>query len=222
MDGKPPRILSLVLIPALITLALTVLRLVAELRDWDPLLAGNEAGGGGAILGISWLIFVFGLWFGIRLQRGGGGPASPGRALALSLLAIAVLIGGFLACQAAGLIWIPDAEHPGEPRGTPYFVGLMVLGVLIALVAWRRAALTLLVYAILARVPVLALTWLAVENGWDTHYVKLAPGFPPPPAGELFTFLATPQVTFWPTATILLGTVMASLGALLSGRPKAS
>lgn len=223
MEGKRPGVLSLVLVPALLTLGITVLRLVGELKGWSPLWFGQaEAGGGGALLGISWLIFVFGFYFGIRLQRGGAGKERPAKALLWSLFGPVVLFGGFAACQAADLIWVPDAEHPGEMRGLVYFLALMAIGVLIAMLAWWRASVVLLVYAVCARVPVLVVTWLAVENHWETHYIKTAPGMTRPPEAELFTFLSMPQITFWPAITVILGTVMACLGALLAGRPKAA
>ena len=62
--------------PAVITLAVTLLRLVGELQGWSPLLFNREAGGGGALVGISWLVPVFGAWFGWKLA----GPARARRA----------------------------------------------------------------------------------------------------------------------------------------------
>ena len=62
---------QLVLVPAAITLGVTLLRLVGELLDWSPLLFNKEAGGGGALVGIAWLVPVFGAWFGWRLARAG-------------------------------------------------------------------------------------------------------------------------------------------------------
>lgn len=221
MDGKPPRILSLVLVPAAITLVVTVLRLVGELQGWSPTLFSKEGGGGGAIVGIGWLIFVFGLWFGIRLQRGGAPIHKPGKALLLSLLALGVLMAGMMACKAADLIAMPDPEHPVTARGAPWLLAVLVLGLLVSLLAWRRAALTLFVYAVLARIPVVILTWIGLQRGWETHYTRVGVGFLPPPQDELLPFLLLPQVTFWPAITVMLGTVMASLGALFAGRPKA-
>ena len=219
MDGKPPGVWSLVFVPALLTLVVTVLRLVGQVQGWSPTVFGRpEAGGGGALLGISWLIFVFGLWFGVRVQRSGAGPASPGRALVTSLVALAVVFGGIALCQALDLVWFPDAENPGEPRGIGWMLGLMLLGVAIAFVANRRVALALLVYAFLARIPVVVVTWIALEQGWDTHYTEIAEGFPEPAEGERLVFLATPQVTFWPLITVLLGTATGCLGGLLAGR----
>ena len=114
MDGKPPGVWSLGVVPALLTLVVTVLRLVGQVQGWSPTVFGRpEAGGGGALLGISWLIFVFGLWFGVRVQRSGAGPASPGRALVTSLVALAVVLGRSALCRALGPVWVSDSENAG-------------------------------------------------------------------------------------------------------------
>lgn len=222
MEGKRPSILSLVLVPALITLAVTVLRLVGELKGWDPLLVGTkEGGGGGGLIAIIWLVLVFGLWFGFRLQRTGSGTSSPKRVMAIGLVAVAVLIGGFVAMGAAGLISFPDPEHPVVAHGALYIAAGCATAVLVAFLAWPRAALALLIYALLARIPVVILTWWALRQpDWDTHYTKIAPGFVPPAADEVFAFLALPQVTFWPALTVTFGVVLAGLGAMFAGRSK--
>ncbi len=51
----------LILVPAVITLAVTLLRLVGELQQWSSALFNRSAGGGGAIVGIVWLVPVFGI-----------------------------------------------------------------------------------------------------------------------------------------------------------------
>ena len=59
-----------VLGPALLTLAVTMLRLILEgvkAPDW---LANREAGGRGALIGITWLPLIFGPWFVARLRTG--------------------------------------------------------------------------------------------------------------------------------------------------------
>ena len=43
---------QLILVPAVITLGVTLLRLVGELAGWSPALFNREAGGGGALVGI--------------------------------------------------------------------------------------------------------------------------------------------------------------------------
>jgi hypothetical protein len=223
MQTAPPRLLSLVLVPALITLLVTVLRLVGELNGWGTTLVGTKRGGGeGGLIAITWLMFLFGFWFGIRLQRGGAGVASRGRALLLSLAAIGVLMGCMAGLAAAGLTEFPNEEKPVVPHGAPYLFAALVLATAVSFFAWRRVALTLLVYSVLARIPVVVITWLAVQRNWDTHYAKLAPGFVPPPHDELFVNLMMPQITFWPAATVITGTVMACLGAMLAGRKQSS
>jgi hypothetical protein len=64
-----PSIKSLVLVPALITLAVTLARLFAEFGGLPSWLASAAAGGGGAVLGISWLPLIFGPYFALRLAR---------------------------------------------------------------------------------------------------------------------------------------------------------
>lgn len=73
-DARLP-IRSLVLGPALITLALTLLRLTGELLGWAPSVFVREGGGGGSLLGIVWLAPVFGAFYGLRLAGRADRPA---------------------------------------------------------------------------------------------------------------------------------------------------
>jgi hypothetical protein len=58
---------KLILIPALITLGITLLRLGAEFIDLPSWLANKNAGGVGALLGISWLPPILGIYFARKL-----------------------------------------------------------------------------------------------------------------------------------------------------------
>ena len=78
----------LILVPAVITLAVTLLRLVGELQHWSPRLFSREAGGAGALVGIVWLVPIFGIYFAIRLNQAGQGPASRGRAIGFAVAAL--------------------------------------------------------------------------------------------------------------------------------------
>jgi hypothetical protein len=224
MPATPPRLLGLVLVPALITLAITVLRLVGEINGWSPAIFGSpKAGGDFAPLGISWLIFLFGLWFGIRLQRAGVGPRSPKQALVISLVAIAIVVGGMPALQALDVMWFPDKENPGEARGAQWMLALLAGGCLVSLLAWGRASLVLLVYGILARIPVVVVTWIALgQPEWNTHYTKIPPFFTNVAEADRASFLLLPQVAFWPCLSVLIGTAMACVGALLVQRRPAA
>jgi hypothetical protein len=43
----------LILVPAIVTLAITLLRLIGELQGWSPFLFNKAPGGGFALVGIS-------------------------------------------------------------------------------------------------------------------------------------------------------------------------
>ena len=85
---------NLILIPAVITLAVTILRLVGELRHWPRALFNPDAGGPGALVGISWLPLVFGIYFALKLIQAGDGPVSPLRAILHVIAGVVVGIGG--------------------------------------------------------------------------------------------------------------------------------
>lgn len=219
MSESSPRTIPLVLVPVFLTLGLTILRLVGELNGWSPMLFGvpGDFDAPPALLGISWLIFVFGLWFGIKLQRGGAGPQKKGKALLLSLLAVGVLVGGMALLMKLDLLSIPDKKHPGEPRGMPLMLGLIGVAAVVSFLAWGRAALVLFFYGLFARIPVVIVTVLALgKEDWNTHYTKIPPFFTNVQEADKATFLLMPQLTLWPGLTIVMGTAMACLGALLT------
>lgn len=81
----------LLLVPAVVTLAVTLLRLFGELQHWSPKFFSREAGGAAAIVGIVWLVPIFGIYFAIRLNQAGHGPKSCGRAIGF---AVAALLAG--------------------------------------------------------------------------------------------------------------------------------
>lgn len=80
----------LVLVPAVLTFAVTLLRLWGELKEWPLLLFSPAAGGGAALVGITWLVPVFGMWFARRLAK--GGPSEhPGRVIGFAALGLALV-----------------------------------------------------------------------------------------------------------------------------------
>ncbi len=58
---------KLILVPALITLGITLLRLVGEFLDFPAWLANKEPNGLAALIGISWLPPFLGIYFAHRL-----------------------------------------------------------------------------------------------------------------------------------------------------------
>ena len=66
-SGPSVSIRKLIMIPAVITLVLTILRLIGELQHWPRPWFDSSPGGGGAIVGISWLPILFGPYFAWKL-----------------------------------------------------------------------------------------------------------------------------------------------------------
>lgn len=222
MNDKANALFSLVLVPAIVTLLVSIVRLVGELQGWSPLLFGSEAGGANqdkvpGLLGISFLVPIFGIWFGYRLRKTSGQPANLRRATITSALGLLVLIGGFALLVALELITLPNEEAPVEPRGMEYMLGLFAASIAVMFVAWPRLALTTLVYGLLARIPVIVITLLALNaEDWDTHYTKVPDGLLIPAEQSRAAFLITPQLTVWIAFTVVIGGLFGCLGAKLA------
>jgi hypothetical protein len=200
-DGLVERYGKVVLVPALITLAVTLLRLVGELQNWSPTFFSREAGGGGAVVGIVWLVIVFGISFAWKLAGTGQGPGSLGRAFGVTVLALAIMpVLGF----GAGALGL-DPTGPGT-------LAVYVLGSLAAIVvglrAWPELGRTLLVYGFAARVPVAILMLPAILGSWGTHYDAPPPGFPEMnPWAKWVLIGLIPQMTIWIAFTVVVGSL---------------
>lgn len=207
-----PPVLGLVLWPAVITLGVTFLRLGGERMGWSPRYFSTTAGGGLAYVGIAWLVPLVGAYFGYRLAREGALPSSLGRALGVPLVAVAVTF--VLAAAGARL------ESASTPQGYLVVWGVSAaLGGSLALWAWPLLGRALLIYALAARIPVLAVMWFAIQGDWGTHYDAAPPGFPPVPplARWLWTGLL-PQTTVWIAYTLVAGALGGVLGWVVAER----
>jgi hypothetical protein len=209
-----PSVLRLILVPALITLAVTALRLTGELMGWSALLANRGAGGAGAIIGIVWLVFVFGAWFGWRLVRYGEQPASVGRVAGYALLAVLVGAGVSTLGSFAG----------GPAVQLASFVLGAVASVLIAYRGWPALGRVLLAYAFAARIPVALVMLAAIFGNWGTHYDVSPPGFDDTmaPLAKWFFIGLVPQLTVWIGFTVAVGSLFGALGAALARRRHAA
>ncbi len=192
------------------TLAITALRLAGELRGWPSWLFGRAAGGGGALVGIGWLLPLAGAWFGQRLAGAGARP----RAGALRLVGAGLLGVALVFALATALLPVT--------AGTFLFVAaaLPSLAVL-AWRAWPELARALAWFALVQRLPVLAITALAVPGKWGTHYEQLAPGSPPMSDATRTLVLCAAQVCLWIPLTLLVGG-FAGLLAARHARPRAA
>jgi hypothetical protein len=215
VDGTLVR--KLVFWPAVVTLAVTLLRLTGELLHWSPALFNPAPGGGGALVGISWLPPVFGILFAIQLVRAGLGPVSGGRAVGRALLGLVVTAAVFGGAMALGVI------QPGgfSLLALVIFTSAVAIGAAVAWSGWPALGRTLLAYAFAARIPVALLMLVAMLGSWGTHYDVAPPGFPE--TGVLSKWMITgalPQLTTWIAFTVLTGALFGSIaGAIASRRP---
>jgi hypothetical protein len=211
-DPDAPQLRKLILVPAVVTLAVTLLRLVGELAGWSPTLFSREAGGAAALVGIVWLVPVFGVYFALKLARAGQGPAGPGPALGWALFGLALV-------PAAGFV----SARLGVPQQSlttlVVFVVAAVLGTALVFRGWPSLARTLLAYGLAARIPVTVVMLFAILGRWGTHYDALPPAFPQ--MSPLATWLligVMPQLSIWIWFTIAAGGTFGSLALALAGR----
>ena len=205
LERDDVRVGRLILVPALITLGATLGRLAGELTGGSASLFSREAGGKAALVGIVWLIPVFGIYFGRRLARAGQGPPSIGKALGFAALSFALntalLFGAFAAVKS------PVAQ-----------LGILALtswiAIRIARPGWPALWRVLMAYGFAARVPVLIVMFLSIFGGWDTHYAKPRPDFPAMDAWGLFFWTAVlPQFSIWIYLTIVGGMIFGAIAA---------
>ena len=135
----------LVLVPALVTLALTQLRLTGDLLGWSEM---------GLPFEIAWLVPLFGAYFALHLQKVDDSTPSAARVLRGTLLPLVLFI--------TGLILL---------RPTSGGMGLLSL-IAIVLVQrnWSRLGNALLTYAFAARLPVIITMLAATLGRWDTVF----------------------------------------------------
>jgi hypothetical protein len=205
---------KLILVPAVITLAVTLLRLAGELLHWAPRLFSRQAGGGGAIVGIVWLVPVFGAYFALKLARAGEGPARPGAAILHAL-------AGFLIMPALGFLAINLGVPDQSFTIFGIFIVLGTIGAVIAYRGWPQLGKTLLAYGLAARIPVVIVMLVAMLGDWGTHYDVAPPGFPQMGVlAKWFMIGVVPQLTIWIWFTMAAGAVVGTIAAALALRSR--
>ena len=209
--ASPLEVKRLILVPAVVTLAVTVLRVAGELLHGPQTLFNSSEGGAGAIVGIVWLAPVFGIYFALKLAAGGAGPKTLGRAVGLTLLGVAVMIG--LSFLGSKLI------HPNAFEERLLFIGgVFALAAVITLPGWPALFRTLLAYAYAARVPVAVISFFAFWRGWGTHYDAVPPDVPEGWSWFVkFLWLGLfAQLVFWVAFTVLAGMLCGSLALVVA------
>jgi hypothetical protein len=199
---------SLILVPGLITLAITILRLVGELQHWSPRFFSRAAGGAGAIVGIVWLVPIFGVWFAVKLAKAGATPGA-GRVIGYSALAIGFAV---LAITATVKATTNQMVHFGV------FMVVTVIAGVIAYRGWPALGRVLLAYGLAARVPVALVMLVAIYANWGTHYDVAPPNMAAmAPLQKWFMIGLMPQMLGWIPFTICVGALFGGLALLAVG-----
>ena len=217
-SATEPNHLSMIWVPALISLGVTFLRLTGELRHWSEQwfssgTGGTDPRGVSWIVGITWLAVPFGVYFAIKLTLLGRGPRSAGRvALSGVLGLILIFCARYLFVLFPGhfpVILIPLWLCWAAAAALQYF-------------AWPALFKTLLAYGLTARIPVAIIMFLAMLGSWGTHYdyVGTPLQFSMPLIPRYFWLAFFPQLVGWVAFTITLGT-FAGVIAVAIARPKA-
>jgi len=200
----------LILIPAIITLAITLLRLGGELAHWSTLFFGSAKGGGLAIVGISWLPFIFGPYFAVKLARSGHGPTGLLKSIVFPLL-------GFIIVFIAVIVgFLPKFDYPGKE-----WVGylLIALGAAVVALGWPALFRVLVAYGYAARIPLLILMYLAIRRRWPTHYAVLPSMYAGVSRSQAYLHVVVlPQMIFWVAATVLVGSLTGAVAAACMAR----
>ena len=210
MPESRPSVRELVLVPAIITLAVTALRLVGELQHWNERFFNRAGGGPGAVVGIVWLVFIFGAWFAVKLVRAGDGPSGLGRAFGFTVLGIVIMFGTIGATVATKM---------NPLRGIGLVAIMTLVAGAVATRGWPALGKVLFVYALAARVPVAALMLPAIMGHWGTHYDALPPNWPPTmdPVKTWALIGLLPQMTLWIGFTLIGGMLAGAIAAAAIG-----
>jgi len=186
----------IVLWPAAIAIAVTVLRAVGELNRWPKPLV-NSAPCGKAILGVTWLVPLVGAYFVFKLARAHERPTQ------LRFTFVAALVGACLEARwhlpfGVRQVQLRDSHHwrlrfDGGRHG-PSGIDL--------------ASFVLLAYGYASRIPVAIVQWLALRGHWGTHYDALG-NFPP--IGFWPTYIRVslvPNIFFMEAYTVIVGALV--------------
>jgi hypothetical protein len=212
-SGPGLGIKQLILVPSLITLVVTILRLIGELQHWSPTLFSRSAGGGGAIIGIVWLVPIFGIYYALKLAGAGQAPKSFGKSIGFTVLGIVIVVLG----GAVG--FAPTLTFPGKMA---VGIVLMALGAVLVYPGWPALFKTLVAYGYAARIPVAIVMFLAIRGNWGTHYDVLPPEYKGPMDfwGKYFEIALLPQLIFWVVFTVVIGSLFGSIVAAIARRGK--
>ena len=199
--------LRLILVPAIITLAVTLLRLTGELLHWPAKWFSSETSGiipSGVswVFGITWLAAVFGAYFAVRLVRTGRKPGSLIKAAIFAALGVLI----FLAYRPA-VEFLCRALNVGFPQYLIFVWFFWILAGVLQYFGWPDFFKVLLTYAYAARIPVAIVMLFAMLGNWGTHYDYAGLQIPLSGLPRYLWLAFFPQLVGWVGFTITLGSV---------------
>jgi hypothetical protein len=203
-------ITRLIMYPVIITLVVTLLRLFGELMGGPAILFSRAEGGGFAIVGITWLPFVFGPYFAVKLFDRNMKPSSFTKTIIFAIVGFVILIFG------SALAFSPTIAFTGHIA-----VGLILIVVAAGLqyIPWHELAQTLIAYGYLARVPVAIVMYFAMRGNWHTHYSAVPTGMGELPFWTKYLYLAiAPQLIMWIAFTMTVGALFGGIYAAIVRR----
>ena len=211
-------LIRLVRVPALITLGVTLLRLIGELQGWSPALFNREAGGGGALVGIAWLAPIFGIYFALRLSQSGTAHIKAGKTFLYAVAGLAAFfVIGFGGLRALGL----NANKPSFASLVIFVLASLVAGI-IAYAGSPALGKVIFACGLAARIPVALLMLAAMFGNWGTHYDVAPPGFPGMGLFAKWLIIGlVPQLTLWVAYTMVLGCLCGGIALALFRRKPA-
>jgi hypothetical protein len=206
-SGARQSISQLIYVPAIVTLAITILRLVGELAHWSKTWFNLEQGGPWSIVGIVWLVPIFGVYFALRLAGAGEGPPRVGHAIGHALLGALVFVFGFYLFQA----------KIQNMTGVIVMWTLAAVGAALQFPTWKALFKVMLAYGYAARISVAIVMFMATWGGWQSHYTApVPPGDSRLVAWVLFGFM--PQPVWWVSFTIVVGSLFGTVAVALLPR----
>jgi hypothetical protein len=205
VSGARPPVARLILIPAFITLAVTILRVAGELKHWSRAWFNPEQGGGGAVVGIVWLVPIFGVYFALKLIATGERPKSAARGIALAVAGCLVLALGF---------YLFNAGVVKNLAGIIVLWTLAAAGAALQLPAWRALFKVLAAYGYAARIPVAIVMAIATWADWQSHYSTAQPGISK--VESYISYGLIPQLVWWVSFTIVVGSLFGTVAAALA------
>ena len=195
----------LILIPFVISLLVTLLRLTGELQHWSETWFYRSTSGlvpnkTNWVFGITWLAVPFGIYFAYKLAKSERVSTSAGKVIGLAVAGLIVTYGGLAVLGHFEIEFV---------KSLIIVWSLSAASAMIQLFGWRRLFKALLAYGLASRAVVALVMFLAMHGNWGTHYDYF--DFPPEMKANLlseyFLLAFFPQLIFWVGFTVVLGSL---------------